>query len=347
MGEILALGISHYPPLASGDERMAGILRYMLKNPNLTEDRRDPASWPQPMRDEWGEDSGESAAARHRSDLRAWLERARDALDAFDPDFILVWGDDQYENFKEDIIPPYCVYAHPAFTFSPPKHNVWNEDPESRVTLNGHAKAGKYLVSRLIAEGFDAAYSYKPLHHDLGHAFANAVFYLDYDRQGFGYPILPFSINCYGRHVICQRGGFPDFGKALAEGDLDPPGPTPARLFDLGAAVGRILSASPWRVALLASSSWSHAFLTAKNDYLYPDLEADRYLFSALRAGDYHAWRSYPAEAIEACGQQEVLNWMCLAGALRELGRGPGETGLVETWIFNSSKAFLISPPAC
>jgi hypothetical protein len=35
---------------------------------------------------------------------------------------------------------------------------------------------------------------------------------------------------------------------------------------------------------------------------------------------------------------------MCLAGALKELGREGFETEFISTWIFNSSKAFLISP---
>ena len=40
---------------------------------------------------------------------------------------------------------------------------------------------------------------------------------------------------------------------------------------------------SPYRVALLASSGWSHAFLTAKNNFLYPDTPADRRMYEALR----------------------------------------------------------------
>ena len=35
MGDILALGISHYPPLAGPDDRMAFILKRMLQNPRL------------------------------------------------------------------------------------------------------------------------------------------------------------------------------------------------------------------------------------------------------------------------------------------------------------------------
>jgi hypothetical protein len=146
--------------------------------------------------------------------------------------------------------------------------------------------------------------------------------------------------------VISQKGGLPSFEKELTEDDLDPPAPTPARLFDMGAETARILSESKYRVALVASSSWSHAFLTKKNHYLWPDIPADRALFEAMACGEYTSWRDYPASAIEDCGQQEVLNWSCLIGALNELGRGkPDVAAFVETWIFNSNKAFLISKP--
>ena len=115
--------------------------------------------------------------------------------------------------------------------------------------------------------------------------------------------------------------------------------------FDLGAATARVLTDSPWRVALLASSGWSHAFLTEKNHFLWPDTPADAALYEALRAGDYAAWRETPAASVEDSGQQEILNWMCLTGALAELGRTPEWTDFIDTWIFNSSKAFLIAPP--
>lgn len=99
---------------------------------------------------------------------------------------------------------------------------------------------------RRLEDGFDTGYAYKPLHHPLGHAFTNAVFYPDYDH---------------------------------------------------------------------------------------------------LAAGNCDAWRNYAAAAIEDGGQQELLNWMCLTGALPALDRKPQETGFMDTWIFNSSKTFLIAPP--
>ena len=66
------------------------------------------------------------------------------------------------------------------------------------------------------------------------------------------------------------------------EAAIDPPGPNPSRCFDIGAAVARVLADSPWRVALIASSSWSHAFLTAKHHWLYPDVTSDRARFDEL-----------------------------------------------------------------
>jgi hypothetical protein len=105
------------------------------------------------------------------------------------------------------------------------------------------------------------------------------------------------------------------------------------------------MSESPWRVALLASSGWSHAFLTAKNHYLYPDTPADRMLYEALQAGDYDTFKNRSLAAVEDSGQQEVLNWMCLTGALKQLGLRPSYTEFVSTWVFNSSKCFLIAGP--
>ena len=68
-------------------------------------------------------------------------------------------------------------------------------------------------------------------------------------------------------------------------------------------------------------------------------------MYEALCGCDWQTWRNYTGAAVEDCGQQEILNWACLAGAMSELKRKPRETGFVDTWIFNSSKVFLIAPP--
>jgi hypothetical protein len=350
MGEILGLGLTHYPPLIGRDEHMADILRTILADPGLPERLRDPAGWPEPMRREYGADGGTAAAAAHRARLVQHLRHLRRALDEFRPDLVVVWGDDQHENFVDDIIPPFCILAYDQIEARHRERdaagNVWGEGPDTVFRIRGHREAGKYLARRLLEQGVDMSYAYRPLHHaGLAHAFLNTVLYLDYDRVGFPYPLLPFQVNCYGRRVIAQRGFRASLAQPLAEADLDPPSPTPKRCMEVGAATARAMRESPWRTALVASSSWSHAFLTDKNHQLYPDIPADRRLHEALRLGDYETWRRLPLAAVESSGQQEMLNWCMLVGAMEELGRKPDVCEFVETWSFNSNKCFAVFRP--
>jgi hypothetical protein len=190
------------------------------------------------------------------------------------------------------------------------------------------------------------AYAYKPLHHKLAHAFTNTFLYLDWDRKGFPYPVVPFAINCYGSNLLHAKGGtsalfMPPRDPSIA---ADPPSPHPWRCMEVGKAVAETLAQSPWRVALIASSSWSHCFLSPTNGYLWPDHKADRLLFDALSQRDYDTWRKRPLAAMEQAGQHEMLNWCALMGAMEALDRRPVVHDYVETHIFMSEKCFVSYP---
>ena len=349
MGEILGLGITHQPALVARDVKPLS-LRTTIQDPGLPDELRAPAGWPAAMRAEWSDDEGAAFGVQHRAAILAELRQARAALDAFQPDFLLVWGDDQYENFQEDCVPPFCVLAYDEVAVQPwakrpPGSNAWDEPPDHTFQIKGHRAAAKFLASGLLGQDFDVAYAYRPLHAPLGHAFVNAVLYLDWDRRGFAYPLVPCTVNCYGRTLTGTHGYLSSLDKPLAADELDPPSPSPRRCFDLGAACARVLAASPWRVALVASSSWSHAFLTRKNYYLWPDHDADQALYAALCAGDYKAWRNYPLATLEDGGQHELLNWFCLAGAMSELHRRPNYTAYLESYTMNSNKVVAIFQP--
>jgi hypothetical protein len=345
------LGMTHYPPFGWADEHMASIMGLMLADPAVPSEAADPATWPEPMRAEWGEDRGKTAAASHRSSLIAGFDRIRAEVEAFEPDVILVWGDDQYENFKEDIIPPYAVLAYPDRDIKPYETRTgrafpsyWDESKDYSVTIKGRPDIARWLTEHLMEENFDVAYAYQPLHDEhLPHAFLNTVLFLDHRRNGFAWPVVCMPINCYGRKVIAAQGGSKPFGTPL---ELDPPSPSPARLMDLGGAVMRGLRASPWRVAVIASSSWSHAFLTDHTWRLRPDTTADIELYQALTTGDFARWEKVTTAEIEVAGQQEILNWFALAGAAREIGAAPSWSSFVETWVFNSNKVFAVWEPA-
>jgi hypothetical protein len=348
MAEILGLGVTHFIPLVGPDRKMAGFMERVLKSDKVPEAAKDPSGWPELMRNEWGADRGVTAATEHRRRLVAGFRAARKALDEFQPDFVVMWGDDQYENFREDIIPPFCVMAlghAECRPFEGKADNVWGQPTDKVLRIPGHRKGAKYLASRLIDDDFDMSYAYVARHETgLAHAFILTLLYLDYDQKGWTYPFVPFPVNCYGSNVIRSRG----VAAHLDPGEVaepDPPGPSPRRCFDVGAAVARALKASPWRVALIGSSSWSHAFLTEKTNYIMPDMEADRLRFEELRSGHFDAWRNLTTKQIEYAGQQEFLNWICLAGAMHELGQKAEIVDYVESYVFNSNKCFAIFRP--
>jgi len=350
MGEILGIGVTHYPGLIQPDEQMAGLLNRTLNSDQVPDKLKDPKTWPEAMRQEWSDPVG--SAKEHRRRLVGGFREARKALDDFKPDFVVIFGDDQYENFREDGVPSFCVFAHdeieshPFARYNAGNTNVWGEGKETTFKTKGHHAGASYLAAKLIGDDFDVSYAYRMRYENgLPHAFINTILYLDYDRKGFPYPVVPFHVNCYGSSVIAKRGSTAHLTGDADPNLVDPPGPNPRRCFDIGGAVARTLADSPWRVALIASSSWSHAFLTPKNHYLYPDNAGDRARFDELASGKLDRWRGLTTAAIEDAGQQEFLNWVTLGGAMVELKREPEIIDYVESYIFNSDKCFAVFRP--
>jgi hypothetical protein len=345
MGELLGIGMTHGPMFQFPDENMADILRRDLMKKNVPQEMRDPLNWPVAMREEWGSDEGLRAARQHRQDVVGAFRRIRSELEEFNPDFVLVWGDDQYENFREDIVPAFCVYIYDELECLPyanspsirARTNVWNQPPDKVITMRGHQEAAGFLTRELLASDFDVAYAFKPHHHpSLAHAFMRTLVYTDYDQEGFRWPMIPFHVNCYGSAMI-------DRAQNASSIIAFPPAPSPRRCYDLGKAVGDILHRSDYRAAVIGSSSWSHAFLTEKHHRLYPDVETDRMRFNELQKGEQSKWRDLSLEDLTNAGEHEMLNWICLAGAME--GRKPDYAEMAETYIFNSTKVSAIFRP--
>src|SRR5205823_3053705 len=160
-------------------------------------------------------------------------------------------------------------FLHTRWALGEPD-NIWGEPRDKTFKVNGHRAAGQYLARRLLEDDRPVAYAYKPgLHHPgLAHAFMNAILYLDYDRTGFDYPVLPFHVNCYGSDLVRNRGG------------------------------------------------------------------------------NQHLWRDIPLAEIEASGQAEFLNWVCLAGAMTQLAAKVEILDFTDSYIFNSSKCTMLGRPA-
>ncbi|MUM18863.1 extradiol ring-cleavage dioxygenase [Mycobacterium sp. CBMA271] len=351
MAQFLGLGLTHYPLLTVPDPHMADLLRWTLTDPGIPEAEKDSSHWPELMQREWGDDGGTAAAGGHRHELLKGMRRCREALDAFQPDVVVVWGDDQYENFREEVVPPFCVLAYgqsevEAFAVMNERGvpNVWGLPDDTTFTLRGDQAGARQLANDLIEDGFDIAYSYQKREGThFPHAIANTQLFLDYAHAGrqFPYPILPITVNCYGQHAIVRRGGLARFAEIHDE-RLDPVGPSPSRCYALGAAVARALNHTNKRVALVASSSWSHAFLNDKAWHLRPDTDADRRLYDAFVRRDWATWNGTASRDLVDAGQHEMLNWFCLAGAMEELGLGLSWSSFVTTDVFNSNKCFAV-----
>lgn len=241
MGQILGLGITHYPGLAF-QGNLSRRIKMCLDDPALPEKFRSLENWPPPMREQWGTDDGKAHSDAHRLAMIEGFRRARRALDQFQPDFCLIWGDDQFENYREDCVPPFSILAYEGVEVQPWLHdrrgaNCWDEPKEKSFSIRGHREAAKYLTACLLNEGFDIPYAYRPRHAPLGHAFTNSILYLDWDRRGFSYPVVPFTTNAYGRYLTASEGVPPTPSKAKTfAGHEDPPGPQPWRCFQIGTA---------------------------------------------------------------------------------------------------------------
>jgi hypothetical protein len=327
-------------------------LRVNLAHPSTPPELRDPKNWPEQARKEWGDDEGVTTARKYLAELQKGFRLARKAIDEFKPDFVLVFADDQYENLREDCLPPFTVFAidevycdiwastsldgvpNPNVRFNPP------------VTVKGHLEAARHIVRELIKKGFDVASSWRLPHGpSYGHSMTWTCDFLDLDQRGF-YPVVPFAVNTYG---VDLRIPYPEnpspsrLGRKLEGMPVTPPpAPVPWRCYDLGKAVAKIIEASPWRAVIVGSASWSHASLNTKSRYLWPDMESDRARREELFRGEQRKWRDLAAEQLNDAGQHEFLNWICLAGAME--GRKAELLSLSEAYLFNSNRMVVVFP---
>src|SRR5688500_6712715 len=104
MGEILGIRCSHGTCLVSPLNRGSHDLRQHLEEDETPAHLKDPKSWPEAMQKEWADDQGLAHAKKYQEILQPAYRRARQAIDEFNPDFVLIFGDDQYGCLLEDLL---------------------------------------------------------------------------------------------------------------------------------------------------------------------------------------------------------------------------------------------------
>jgi len=339
MAEILGLGTTDYPRIRMPVEQMTGPLQGNLGGTHLKEEMKDPANWPEAMRAEWGDDKGLTTAKAAQLRQIEQYGRLVAELDAFKPDFIMIWSKDNRESLRGYAVPQYCIQAHDSAhckVYQGPGgrssgQTYFGHDVDLEIDLPGHPAGAKHVVRGLQEAGFDPTYSLEPMHPTgLAHTFCGVVTHLDWGRWEFKTPTVPVSLDPFG---LRQRGA-----DGCSPLNPDDPGPISAqRAFEMGRVTGRVLRASPWRVALVAGVGWSHANNTSwERSWVHPDIPADERRYEEWKNNKFDTWGNFTPEEFEEHGQWELLNWICLAGAMTELGAKIKWSDIQAHYIFNS-----------
>lgn len=345
MGDIFIGGTCEYPYTRYKDPALLSKrLNDRLKSEDPTDKWREVKNWPQGAIDEWSDDNGIKAAIAHREQLIIGHRAIRKELDRFQPDAVLIFNQEHFENFKEDILPAFCLYCADTHRVEPNHmlargplgESEWDEGPEVVWNIPGNKSVARYVANKLMDAGFDVATAYKGLHLErLAHTFTGVINYLNWDRTGWNFPTVPIHLNCDGEKDVPLE---MRSGDAYAPKDLLPA--RPFRIFDLGRSLAEIILESPYRIAILGGAAWSHGGHCEKNGFLFPDLEADVVMYEALENRDFDTWRNKPIQTLVDDGQEELLTWYPTVGALSVIEPPKRYTQFVGAHLFNSNKVF-------
>ena len=200
MAELLGLGCSHGPIILTPPEVWAtGRERVFARVPNYETPAR--------LLEELGDDNGLSRDISDQKKVVESFRIMRDRLHEWEPDVLMVIGDDQAENFLQDNLPPFCLYTGAevdGFPFQRPGgadqlvgRRLRRPGSPSSVPGNFSREMRNYL----IRDGFDMASSsaLKGWDWGLAHAIINPLVFLDPDGK---FPAAPPV-----RQLLRRRGG--------------------------------------------------------------------------------------------------------------------------------------------
>ena len=210
------------------------------------------------------------------------IAKLRQKLEAFDPDVVIVVGDDQHENLVDDNMPPFSIFMGEEVEASVSLRYLNQPKSENRTKYQVDAKLAGALVAGLMDEGFDPAYS-KRTRYDggLGHAFARVLKFLTPDASR---RIIPVMVNTYY-----------------------PPAPSAHRCAQFGVALAKLIGRFPSadRVVVIASGGLSHTKI---------DEQLDERFIRALQHNDTADMSAIPASVLVE-GTSEIRNWIVTAAA--------------------------------
>ena len=216
MGEILGVGMSHYPGFAAEPltmtRQITGNIARSVERGWADPKWNEPANWPVAVLEEYGEDEGMSAAIRHRaSHLDAVMQargRHRRVPAGRRPDL----GRRPVGELPRRHRPALRGLRLGRGAEPPPASPL-----RRRQRLERAGRPRVHVPGRPVEGEVPGQQSHGPgVRHRLfvppappGQAVARVLQHApvpDDDRRGWPYPLIPFHINCYGDRFVVSHG---------------------------------------------------------------------------------------------------------------------------------------------
>lgn len=229
------------------------------------------ANWAYTPGDDWND---RRAARKHRADvpfddlaanknkalqLREARHNLRAEFERASPDVLVVFGDDQIEQFDFNNFPALSVYVGAVFAGRRIDDGEGSEQPD-RATNPGYREVAVGMLTGLMRRGFDPAFSMDVAKPDRG--MCHAVMRPAQTLGNFQIPIVPILVNHYYA-----------------------PQPTAMRSYELGKAVAETIAELPGdlRIAVCGSGGMWH---TPEADGAWLNEEFDHTLLDLLKVGN-------------------------------------------------------------
>jgi hypothetical protein len=286
---VIGIGTSHSPQLSIRAKDWAHLLKKDETDPRLDYQGLMKKAKPGLA----AELTPEKFAARDQACLKG-VETLGAALRQANADVVVVFGDDQQEQFHDENMPTFAIYhgkSLPVVKDSGLRPSGWKDAErngwaETAPEYESGQELANHLVRALNDAEFDIARCNK-LRPEIGvgHAFS---FLYRRILPGSKVPMVPLMVNTY----------------------YPPNQPTPKRCYAFGQAVRKAIESwsSDSRVALLASGGLSHVII---------DEEIDAMTLDGLKNKKPDVLFRLPRERLVG-GTSEILNWVALAGAMED-----------------------------
>lgn len=234
-----------------------------------------------------------NAVARQRID--DGFAALRSALEAAQPDVLVIVGDDQDEVFGPPVNPTLAVFCGDKLSGSTMPRFRDQPGINHDLTLAGHSELGHHIAAGLVERGFDPAVmtELRPLSRPegIGHAFTRPAHALAVAEAGI--PVVPIFLNAYHN-----------------------PLPSGQRCYDLGQAIREIADSRPERIAVLGSGGLSHDPMGPRAGWI--DEPLDRWVLDRIAEGrgeDLTKLFTFDSDTLRG-GSGEIRSWIVVAGAL-------------------------------